>query len=204
MGVTVTKSKREVVAHARGGFVLQRFLASPLSLLRDGRKFDVRIVVLLRSAQAPFEIYAHNKVFIRAANKSFNEKNLKDPEVSLTAMHLLSKEANHPKVDDDFFESLYDKNIFDNFIKKAHKAIASVFRAAAQKYPGFANSKNARAIYGTDFLIDNSGDPRLLEVTFDPTFLAVHEAMPDQDPQFADDCFNCLFFGEMNRITRLF
>lgn len=205
MGVAVTRSKHCVAAHALAGLhVLQRYVNDPVTL-DDGRKFDVRIVVMLRSAQ-PLELYAHDTVFIRAANKPHNVATLDDDEVALTAMHLIGKEPNHPSLA-SFRARHFPEGHWPTALLKCHVILREVFAAAAALHSGFADSSpRSRAMYGCDFLFEKAQDgpqPRLLEVTYNPAFLAMSPSMPDQYPDFADDCFRCLFLGEQNRVQRL-
>lgn len=201
MGVSVTRSKWCVAAHALAGLhVLQRYVSDPATL-DDGRKFDVRVVVLLRSAQ-PLELYAHDTVFIRAANKPHNVATLDDDEVALTAMHLIGKKPNHPTLT-SFRERHFPEGHWPTALHKCHVILREVFAAAAEMHSGFAESSSrSRAMYGCDFIFEQA-QPRLLEVTYNPAFLAMSPDMPDQYPEFADDCFRCLFLGDQNRVQRL-
>ncbi|KAJ8598426.1 hypothetical protein CTAYLR_007654 [Chrysophaeum taylorii] len=204
LGVVVAKSRACVLAHAAAkGYVAQRYVERPV--LFENRKFDVRIVALLRSAE-PLELYAHDVVFARAANKPHDLGALDDPQVYLTAMHLVGGGVtpNHPRVDD--VAAYIGVANWHSAIERARAIIADVFSAAAHLFPGFAQSSpRSRAMYGCDFIFEKEDrddgiviKPRLLEITFNPAHLAVSDAMPDKYPDFANDCFRCLFLGELS------
>ncbi|CAM9100823.1 unnamed protein product [Phaeothamnion confervicola] len=73
-----------------GPRVVQSYVAAPL--LFRGRKVDLRVVALLRSAR-PLELYAYDRFWPRVAARPYDCSSataLADQRVSLTAMHLLN------------------------------------------------------------------------------------------------------------------
>lgn len=64
-------------------------------------------------------------------------------------------------------------------------------------------------MYGCDFILEAIEEhecgcqPKLLEITFDPADLAMSDDMPEQYPDFANECFGCLYLGDLINVTRL-
>jgi len=208
IGHAVTDSRACAVAHAlAGGYVAQRYIEHPHVLPGlEKRKYDVRVVALLRSSE-PLEAYVHDTVFIRAANKAHvvSPRALEDVEVSLTAMHLVGAEARHPstKLFAEAFDNENGAGAWSNSLKSMRKTCAAVFRAAATQHAGFAETRGARAMYGFDFMLSRDLQPKLLEVTFSPSYLANSPDMADVYDEFAHECMGCLFLGEQAQVTRL-
>ncbi|KAH8077537.1 ATP binding protein [Aureococcus anophagefferens] len=193
IGHCCTNSKHCVLAYAdAGGYVLQRYVERPHALPAalggaPGRKYDVRVVALLRSA-SPLELYAHDHVYVRAANEAHDLAKLDDVA---TADFVAAFDADHP--DRPFCDVLAD----------CRDTLRRVFAAAADQHAGFRDaSPTARAAYGCDFLLDEDLKPYLLEITFAPAPLWSSADMPEVVPGVADDIFACLFLGAGDRVTR--
>ncbi|EGB06623.1 hypothetical protein AURANDRAFT_65521 [Aureococcus anophagefferens] len=210
IGHCCTNSKHCVLAYAdAGGYVLQRYVERPHALPAalggaPGRKYDVRVVALLRSA-SPLELYAHDHVYVRAANEAHDLAKLDDVAVSLTAMHLVGAEARHPKTADFVaaFDAAHPDRPFCDVLADCRDTLRRVFAAAADQHAGFRDaSPTARAAYGCDFLLDEDLKPYLLEITFAPAPLWSSADMPEVVPGVADDIFACLFLGAGDRVTR--
>jgi hypothetical protein len=206
IGHSVTKSIPQVLAYASaGGYVAQRYVEKPHALPTDarGRKYDVRVVALLRSA-APLELYAHDHVYVRCANKAHSLANLDDVEVALTAMHLVERDADYPTTES--FIAAFDRENpsrpWASVMADVRATLRRAFAACASLHAGFASSTHSRAAYGCDFMLDADLKPLLLEVTFAPAPLWSSESMPARVDGVADDIFRTLFFGETARVTR--
>ena len=206
IGHSVTKSIPQILAYAAaGGYVAQRYVEKPHALPTDarGRKYDVRVVALLRSA-APLELYAHDHVYVRCANKAHSLSNLDDVEVALTAMHLVERDADYPTTS-AFIEAFDRENPsrpWSSVMTDIRATLRKAFAACASLHAGFAASTHSRAAYGCDFMLDADLKPLLLEVTFAPAPLWSSESMPARVDGVADDIFRTLFFGETARVTR--
>mmetsp|Transcript_7320 Transcript_7320/g.8840 ORF Transcript_7320/g.8840 Transcript_7320/m.8840 type:complete len:173 (+) Transcript_7320:102-620(+) len=162
------------------------------------------MVCLLRSAK-PLELYAHDRVFIRAAAipSSASNSDQPTPDQFLTTPHLLQHKESQKHPSNQVVINYLGQERWQQILAQARHRAAKIFFAAAHKFPGFAaSSTKARAIYGCDFILDEHYRPCLLEVTFDPSYLADHPNFPDPDAEFANDCFRCLFFAEFHRTTR--
>ena len=211
IGHCCTNSRHCVLAYAdAGGYVAQRYVQDPHTLPPSlggavGRKYDVRVVALLRSA-APLELYAHDHVYVRAANEAHDLAHLDDVAVSLTAMHLVGETANHPKT--SAFVAAFDaqngpKRPWASVMADCRDTLRRVFAAAAYQHAGFRDaSKTARAAYGCDFILDADLNPLLLEVTFAPAPLWSSADMPEKVPGVANDIFRTLFLGDTANVTR--
>ena len=168
----MAKSIPEILAYAAaGGYVAQRYVEEPHALPTDsrGRKYDVRVVALLRSA-APLELYAHDHVYVRCANKAHSLSNLDDVEVALTAMHLVERDADYPTTE-SFIEAFDRENPsrpWDSVMADVRATLRKAFAACASLHAGFASSTHSRAAYGCDFMLDADLKPLLLEVTLAP------------------------------------
>ncbi|CDZ75970.1 Tubulin-tyrosine ligase family protein [Legionella massiliensis] len=144
-----------------GEHVLQYYL-SP-HLLRDGRKYSIRMFVVLTNYAGCF-IYPNG--YYNVALHPFMANDYSDLRSHLTNEHLRDEESNVIQIPSKRFENF--PPIYAQ-IKELSQAAVS---ALAQKNPqAFIPEKERNfAIYGFDFIVDSSGRLWLLEANHGPCF----------------------------------
>lgn len=119
--------------------------------------------------------------------------------------------------------------VWSVLLPKIHHMLLSLFTHVCRGQKQQMRCDHARAIYGCDVMLEkktqqqqqqqlfthstggDDGDddvhyhiePKLLEVTFGPANNALSEDFEKQYPSYINDCFNLLFFGIENNVTRL-
>jgi Tubulin-tyrosine ligase family len=194
--------------------VAQRYIESPVCY--QGRKVDCRCVVLMTDASPGRPtLYAHNRVFLRIANKRHDvskPESLMDSETVLTATHLFHEaersapDAALPLLPVDTttircLEETYGFSWKTDVLPKIHGMIRELFNGMTRAYPAMSVNPNSRAVYGVDVMFELSPDnkqvqPKLTEVTFCPANNATCAAYERDDGlyrTYLNDVFNCVF-----------
>ncbi|KAJ7540971.1 hypothetical protein O6H91_10G039400 [Diphasiastrum complanatum] len=159
---TITESLPAIIRLMETGpKICQKYIETPA--LFQGRKFDLRYIVLLRSIQ-PLEIFLSDVFWARLANHRYTleESSLSDYETHFTVMNYRGK-MNH--IDTHVFVSDFEKEHRVSWLEihsRVRVMLRSIFEAAPALYPKMHCPK-ARAIYGVDVMLDNSFQPKLLE-----------------------------------------
>ncbi|CAF1593074.1 unnamed protein product, partial [Adineta steineri] len=162
-------------------------------------KFDIRYVVILRSLE-PLKLYVYEKFWLRFANKPYSlDNNYDDYQVHFTVMNYRYAD-NLKKITCEDFIPLFDKQQqhlkWVDVQENIYSMIRQVFERSILKKPpcGMSPCHRSRAIYAVDLMLDENGQPYLLEMNF----------MPDIEraclyyPTFIDDIFRTLFLDESN------
>lgn len=143
-----------------GAHVLQRYIAPHLL---NGKKYSIRLFVVMTNYAG---IYLYREGYYNEALHVYNPQQIDDLQSHLTNEHLHEKEPNviqRPTKNWDLFNTLYPtlKNI-----------VMSVADALTQKYPqSFINaSHKALALFGFDFMVDDTHRVWLLEANHGPCF----------------------------------
>eukprot|EP00898_Chlorokybus_atmophyticus_P006872 jgi/Chlat1/7186/Chrsp57S06843 len=208
---TVTRSLPAVIRLMETGHkICQKYIESPALL--EGRKFDLRYIVLVRSIQ-PLEVFVYNVFWTRWSNNPYrtDDASLDDFETHFTYMGYSGRPMQQLNA-----AEFMDKFETENSVKwlDVHESICnmlrSIFQAAAGLYPAMHNER-ARAIYGADIMLDAQLQPKLLEVTYCPdcdrACLYNTEDVFRQEVRGADffnDVFGCLFLDESKNVTRIY
>ncbi|RKP28192.1 tubulin-tyrosine ligase family-domain-containing protein [Syncephalis pseudoplumigaleata] len=165
--------------------IAQRYLCRPL--LYDGRKFDLRYIVLVRAARPHLRVAVYRMFWIRLANKPFSLDDLHDYEKHFTVMNY-STYAMTQLRHTDFISRLERERPglrwWSQVQPRIDQVIGHVFKAAAlQPAPlGFSDvpsDKDAFAVYGIDMMLTDQLQPVLLEVNFSPDCLRACQYEPD-------------------------
>ncbi len=166
----------------------QRYIDAPL--LYRGRKFDLRVLVAVRSfapAPAP-DALCWRECYVRVANRAYDagSARLGDFQTHFTSMRQRGFAE----------EAVSEADLAAEFTAQGHNwaaardatraMIRSLLAAAARTIGAFPRG---RALYGIDVMFDAAARPMLLEVTFCP---GVERPM-GSDPLFFDKLFGCLF-----------
>lgn len=193
-----------------GPKICQKYVEHPA--LFEGKKFDLRYIVLLRSLQ-PFEIFLSDVFWTRISNNKYTlEKNsLTDYETHFTVMNY-GKKLVHVNTHDfvPAFEKEHKVN-WQDIHQKVRQMLRSVFEGAFYLHPEMHSSKS-RAIYGVDVLLTDAFEPRLLEVTYCPdctralkydVINVLGNGNMIKASEFFDDVFGCLFLNSQKNVAPL-
>ncbi|KAG5006280.1 hypothetical protein JHK85_024822 [Glycine max] len=136
--------------YCTGPKICQKYIEQPA--LFQGRKFDLRYIVLARIANNQY---------------SLDRSSLFEYETHFTVMNYRGT-INHKNANDFVreFEEEHQVKWLD-IHTRVRKMIRSVFEAAAGTHPEM-QSPTSRAMYGVDVMLDSSFQPKLLEVTYCP------------------------------------
>ncbi|KAM7274477.1 hypothetical protein ACFE04_016343 [Oxalis oulophora] len=193
-----------------GPKICQKYIDHPA--LFNGRKFDLRYIVLVRSIE-PLEIFLADVFWVRLANNqySLDKHSLFEYETHFTVMNYRGTLKN--KTTPEFvkeFEQEHQVKWMD-IHQRVKTMIRSVFEAAAVVHPEM-HSPTSRAMYGVDVMIDSSFQPKLLEVTYCPdctracqydTEAVVGRKEIVRGSDFYNYVFGCLFLNETTHVSPL-
>ncbi|KAI9191719.1 hypothetical protein LWI28_012507 [Acer negundo] len=185
-----------------GPKICQKYIEHPA--LFQGRKFDLRYIILVRSVD-PLEIFLSDVFWVRLANNpySLDKHSFFEYETHFTVMNY-GRRMNHMNTPEFVkkFEQEHQVKWFE-IHQRVKKMIRSVFESAAAVHPEM-HSPKSRAMYGVDVMLDSSFQPKLLEVTYcpdctrackyDTEALASGEIVKGRD--FYNYIFGCLFLNE--------
>lgn len=148
-------------ARLGGEHVLQLYIPVP-HLLRDRRKYSIRQFMVLTNYAGHF-VYRHG--YFNVARHPFSA-DFKALKAHLTNEHLSHEEPNViqiPSNEFSFYPGLY------SHIKEHLTRLVS---ALASEFPSFLSSPQhpVLALFGVDFMVDESGRVWLLEVNHGPCF----------------------------------
>lgn len=193
-----------------GPKICQKYIEHPA--LFNGKKFDLRYIVLVRSMK-PLELFLSDVFWVRLANNpySLEKHSFFEYETHFTVMNYRGR-LNHKNTPEFVkeFELEHQVNWLD-IHERVRTMIRSVFEAAAIAHPEM-HSPTSRAMYGVDVMLDSSFNPKLLEVTYCPdcarackydteAIVAGGEVVKGRD--FFNDIFGCLFLNETTHVSPL-
>jgi tubulin--tyrosine ligase-like protein 12 len=181
-----------------GPKICQKYIERPL--LINGKKFDLRFIVLLRSIE-PLKLYCYDKFWVRTANKPFSLSYKSDPdyETHFTVMNYSAYQLKTVMYH-EFIESFERETgrAWAPVLENIYQVFRQVFLAAKKSFPEMHNEKS-RAIYGFDIMLDEDCVPKVLELNYCPDC----KRATVQFPSFTNDIFSCLFLGEKNNIVEI-
>ncbi|PHT45524.1 hypothetical protein CQW23_14682 [Capsicum baccatum] len=193
-----------------GPKISQKYIEHPALL--NGRKFDLRYIVLVRSMN-PLEIFLAEVFWVRLANNTYTlEKHSFDEyETHFTVMNYRGR-LNHMNTPDFVkeFEKEHEVN-WQDIHSRIRNMIKSAFKAAAAVHPEMHHSKS-RAMYGVDVMLDCHFQPKLLEITYCPdctravtydTEAVVGGGETIKGKDFYNYIFGCLFLNEASHVSQL-
>ncbi|KAJ8750906.1 hypothetical protein K2173_016087 [Erythroxylum novogranatense] len=193
-----------------GPKICQKYIEHPA--LFQGRKFDLRFIVLVRSID-PLELFLADTFWVRLANNPYtlDEHSLFEYETHFTVMNYRGR-LNHKNTPEFVreFEQEHQVKWLD-IHQRIKNMIQSVFEAAAIVHPTM-HSPTSRAMYGIDIMLDGSFQPKLLEVTYCPdctrackydteAIIGGGEVVKGVD--FFNYVFGCLFLDETAHVSPL-
>ncbi|KAH9562882.1 hypothetical protein CY35_05G094600 [Sphagnum magellanicum] len=194
-----------------GPKICQKYIEKPA--LYQGRKFDLRYIVLLRSIQ-PLEIFLSDVFWARFSNNQYttDKSSLSEYDTHFTVMNYGGRPLNHINAHDWVPEFEKEHNVkWQDIHQRVRSVLRAVFEGAIATSPNM-HSPTSRAIYGVDIMLDDSFQPKLLEVTYCPdcgracnydlkNILGDGELIRGSD--FYNDVFSCLFLNECKHMCPL-
>lgn len=178
-----------------GPKVVQKYIEKPFLL--NNKKVDLRYIVLLHSA-SPLILTIYNHFWVRSANNDYDLSYSQhySYETHFTVMNYSANEMKQIH-DYEFIQSFEEttKTGWPATQEKIYKAIKELFTIAT-KVADMQREKS-RAIYGIDIMLNDQLDPFILEVNFCPDCERAIKYYPD----FTNQVFNNLFYGETEGVT---
>ncbi|KAM3315688.1 hypothetical protein ACQJBY_034052 [Aegilops geniculata] len=193
-----------------GPKICQKYIECPA--LFQGRKFDLRYIVLVRSI-CPLDILLCDVFWVRLANNQYTleKTSLFEYETHFTVMNYNGR-MNHMNTPE--FVKAFEKEHQVKWLE-IHESIRimirRVFESASAVHPEMQNSF-CRAIYGVDVMLDDKFKPKILEVTYCPdctracqydTQALVGSQGPIKGSDFFNTVFGCLFLDDLTNVSPL-
>ncbi|PIN23098.1 Tubulin-tyrosine ligase-related protein [Handroanthus impetiginosus] len=208
---TVTQNLSAIIRLMETGpKICQKYIEHPV--LFQGRKFDLRYIVLARSIN-PLEIFLADVFWVRLANNTYSleKHSFFEYETHFTVMNYRGT-LNHMNTPEFVkkFEQEHHVQWLDIHLR-VKQMIRSVFEAAAAVHPEM-HSPTSRAMYGVDVMLDCFYQPKLLEVTYCPDCTRAckydTEAVTKgggvvKGSDFYNYVFGCLFLNETTHVSPL-
>ena len=188
-----------------GLIVVQKYIERPL--LYFGRKFDIRIWVLLTH---DFKVYMFNEGHLKCCSVQY-DLNINNSFSHLTNYSFQKYNDNFGKYEkgnevsfDDLQYNIqvnYNNSIDfkDEVIPKIKKIIKFVFQSVKNKINGL-NRNYTFEIYGFDFMLDINYNPFLIEVNFNPGLEESSPLIKMLVPRMLDDALRLTVDKEFDTI----
>ena len=183
--------------------ILQKYIENPL--LYNGRKFDVRLWVLLTHKM---EIYMFKEGHLKATSFNYTSDNT-DLYIHLTNYSVQKYSDNFEKFEDGNEISLDDLqkslnkcynlniNIREEIISKM-KNIILISMESVKKLINKFHRKNCFEIFGYDFMVDVELNPFLIEINTNPGLEISSPLIQKLVPRMIDDAFRLTIDIEYN------
>ncbi|RCI04396.1 Tubulin--tyrosine ligase-like protein 12 [Rhizopus stolonifer] len=193
IGLNITRNLSEIIRchDDTTPRIAQRYLTSPC--LYNGKKFDLRYIVLVRKVEPHLIVSVYNMFWIRLANKKFNLEDLSDYERQFTVMNYSTYQMT--QLDYKSFIQNMEKQYpiqWQNVQQDINAVIKDALSAAvSQAQPlGFAGGEKIEgdtfAMYGFDIMLTDDFKPVILEINFAPDCTRACQ----YDPQFVNNIFS--------------
>jgi len=190
--IIVTDNMECVIRQQEAGpRIVSRYLHNPL--LYEGRKFDLRYIIMVKHTYPEAEVYAFKMFWIRLANEQFSLDNFDCYEKHFTVMNY-SKFKMQQLLYIDFIKNIsqqYPTLNWETVQKGLFQVMKSVIVSGAQQPPpkGLGRSANQRSVYGFDMMINDKFEPVLIECNFSPDCTRAC----NYDTDFYNKIFSVLF-----------
>ena len=173
--------------------LLQKYLERPL--LYQGRKFDIRIWIMLISGQENC-VYIFKQGHLKATCGQY-DINSSSPFIHLTNYSVQKHNVDFSKIEigneisyEEFQEELDKTNTGKNFFKDIYPKIVHIIRLAvgsAKSNLNHLNRTNCFEIFGCDFILDQKFKPYLLEINLNPGLEISSPLISKLVPRMVDD-----------------
>ena len=184
--------------------LLQKYIEKPL--LYQGRKFDIRIWVLL-IGNKPNNVYIFKEGHLKASCLKY-DLNSNDTYIHLTNYSIQKYNSDFSKIEigneipfKDFQKELDNLNTGINFRKFIYPKICKIVRITAGACKDRINlmkRKNCFEIFGYDFMIDCNYNPFLIEINTNPGLEISSPLINMLLPRLIDDAFKLTIDVEFN------
>ncbi|MED6135685.1 hypothetical protein PIB30_049024 [Stylosanthes scabra] len=193
-----------------GPKICQKYIEEPA--LFQGKKFDLRYIVLVRSMN-PLEIFLSDCFWVRIANNqySLDRSSFFEYETHFTVMNYRGR-INFKNIKEFVGEFEEEHQVkWSDIHTRVRSMIRSVFESAAAVHPEM-HSPKSRAIYGVDVMLDRYFQPKILEVTYCPDCtrackydmeIVVGDGGVAKGCDFFNNVFRCLFLNEISQVSPL-
>ena len=185
--------------------ILQKYLEKPL--LYQGRKFDIRLWVLIIYNQED-DIYIFKQGHLKATCTQYNPDS-NDLYVHLTNYSVQKYNENFSKIEigneipfSSFQNELDKSNSGIDFYKDIYPKIARIVRitgGAAKGKINFLNKKYCFEIFGYDFILDENYQPYLLEINTNPGLEISSPLIDELLPRMVDDALKLTIDKEFTK-----
>jgi hypothetical protein len=190
--------KRALASAKNRTWVVQKYLENPLLL--SGRKFDIRLLVLLTSDS---RVFMYRDSYVRTASGEYDAANVKDASIHLVNDAVQAKTEGYGKFEDSnklsFAElqavldaqPLPDGRVLsvDEDVWPAMRSVVShVFCCALHQH--FSPSPPGSAmfeLYGLDFMVDDRGKSFLIEVNSGPALCRHGHVLQEMIPRMIEE-----------------
>ena len=173
--------------------ILQKYLEKPL--LYQGRKFDIRIWIMLIAGQENF-VYIFKQGHLKATCAKF-DINSSSHFIHLTNYSVQKHNVDFSKIEigneisyEEFQADLDKNNTGKNFYKDIYPKIVYIIRLAVgsgKSNINHLNRTNCFEIFGCDFILDEKFKPYLLEVNLNPGLEISSPLISKLVPRMVDD-----------------
>lgn len=193
-----------------GPKIAQKYVENPVLFQRNDLpggnsvKFDVRYVILLKSAADPIEAYVYKNFFLRFSNKEFSLDRFDDYEKHFTVMNYTETAQLKHLPCAEFLEE-WDRQFteqgWDAVETKICEMLKEIMVNAVKQPPpkGLSPNSQSRALYAADIILEWTKDkaeiqPKILEINWMPDCARACNYYPE----FYNDIFKLLFLDQEN------
>lgn len=194
-----------------GPKIAQKYVERPVLFRRNDIengatvKFDVRYVILLKSAAQPVDAYVYKNFFLRFSNKEFSLDHFDDYEKHFTVMNYTETAPLKHLPCAEFLEEWqrqFSGHQWEGVETKICEMLHEILENAVKKGPpmGLAPNTQSRALYAADIILEWTKEseeeiqPKILEVNWMPDCARACNYYPD----FFNDIFKLLFLDQPN------
>ena len=191
--------KRRALASTKNRtWVVQKYLENPLLL--GGRKFDIRLLVLLTSDG---RVFMYRDSYVRTASGAYDANNVKDPSLHLVNDAVQAKFEGYGKFEDanklsfGELQAMLDASpladgrvlsVASDLWPAMRKVVSHVFCCALHQHfapapPGCAMFE----LFGLDFMVDDVGRSYLLEVNSGPALCRHGHVLQEMIPRMIEE-----------------
>ena len=185
--------------------IVQKYLEKPL--LYQGRKFDIRIWILMISGQENY-VYIFKQGHLKATSAEY-DINSQSPFIHLTNYSIQkhdllfsTKEIGNEISYKEFQDELDKTNSKINFMKDIYPKIVYIIRLAigsGKNNINRMNRSNCFEIYGCDFILDEKYKPYLLEININPGLEISSPLISKLVPRMVDDALKLTIDKKWNK-----